>query len=108
MVDDLICVSECGYKTAMIHSFIKLKTESKKLQFGAEKCKKLHVGKLCGEFKCQELYIDNWKEVLIKNSDDGKVRIEDCLVGEEVMEEKSEEKYLGDVISNDGSNLKNI
>ena len=108
MVDDLICVSECGYKTAMIHSFIKLKTESKKLQFGAEKCKKLHVGKLCEEFKCQELYIDNWKEVLIENSDDGKVGIEDCLVGEEVMEEKSEEKYLGDVISNDGRNLKNI
>ena len=92
----------------MIHSFIKLKTESKKLQFGAEKCKKLHVGKLCEEFKCQELYIDNWKEVLIENTDDGKVGIEDCLVGEEVMEEKSEEKYLGDVISNDGRNLKNI
>ena len=45
---------------------------------------------------------------MIENSDDEKVGIEDCLVGEEVMEEKSEEKYLGDVISNDGRNLKNI
>ena len=92
---------ECWYRTSRIHSFIKLKTESKKLEFGAKKCKKLHVVKLCEEFKCQELYIDNWKEVLIENSDDGKIGMEDSLVGEEVMEEKSKEKYLGYFISND-------
>ena len=32
MVDHLICVSECGHNTSMIHSYMILKTESKKLQ----------------------------------------------------------------------------
>ena len=54
MVDDILCVSECGYKTSMLHGFMKMKTDCKKLQFGAAKCKKLHVGKLCE---------DDWKEI---------------------------------------------
>ena len=33
MVDDLLCVSECGYKTTQMNSYIKFKTNSKKLQF---------------------------------------------------------------------------
>ena len=40
MVDDLLCVSECGFKTAMLNSYINYKTNSKKLQFGVTKCKK--------------------------------------------------------------------
>ena len=32
----------------------------------------------------------------------------DSYVGEEEMEEKTEEKYLGDLISSDGKNMKNI
>ena len=31
MVDDLLCISECGYKTSMLNSFINHKTNSKKL-----------------------------------------------------------------------------
>ena len=72
MVDDLICVSECRHKTYMIHAFLKFKTESKKLQFESEKCKKLHVGKLKEDFKCQELFVDNWAEIAVEK-DDGKV-----------------------------------
>ena len=34
--------------------------------------------------------------------------MEDHFIGEEIMEEKNEEKYLGDIISNDGRNIKNI
>jgi hypothetical protein len=44
LVDDLICVSKCGYKTAIIHSFIKLKIKSKKLQFGVKKCWQVSQG----------------------------------------------------------------
>ena len=108
MVDDLICVSECGYQTSMIHSYIKFKTDSKKLQFGAKKCKKMHVGRYQEDFKCQQLFVDNWEEVEVENTDTGEVKIEDCCVGEEIMEEKDSEKYLGDLISNDGRNIKNI
>ena len=30
MVDDVLCVSECGFKTSMMHAYISLKTDSKK------------------------------------------------------------------------------
>ena len=108
MVDDLICVSECGFKTSVLHSYMKFKTASKKLQFGVKKCKKLHVGKYCEEFKCQQLFVDTWEEVEVENCDNGEIVTEDCFIGEELLEEKNEEKYLGDVISTDGRNLKNI
>ena len=108
MVDDLLCVSECGMETAKMHAFIKLKTDTKKLQFGASKCKKLHVGKYKEDFKCQALKIDDWKEVEIMNEETGVDDIADICDGEEIMEEKQEEKYLGDVISVDGRNIKNV
>ena len=63
MVDDLLCVSECGFKTTMLNSYINFKTNSKKLQFGVAKCKKMHIGKSYEEQKCQDLFVDNWAEV---------------------------------------------
>ena len=108
MVDDLICIAECGFKTAMLNAYIKLKTNSKRLQFGYKKCKKMHVGKYCESFKCKCLKVDSWEETNVKNEDTNEDSIEDCWKGEEKMEEVSEDKYLGDIISNDGRNLKNI
>ena len=103
MVDDLLCVSECGFKTIMAHSFLTFKTESKKLQFGAQKCKKLHVGKRKEKFKCQTLKVDQWKEIEISSEE-----IEDICDNECKMEESAQEKYLGDTISEDGRNIHNI
>ena len=108
MVDDVLCVSECGFRTSMAHAYISVKTDCKKLQFGAIKCKKLHVGKVHEEHKCQTLEIDNWKEVEIMNEETGIDEIQDKCEGMEVMEEKDEEKYLGDLISTDGRNIKNV
>ena len=36
------------------------------------------------------------------------IRIKDVLVGEEAIEDTSNEKYLGDIISKDGRNTLNI
>jgi hypothetical protein len=108
MVDDLICISECGHKTSMMNAYINFKTNSKKLQFGGDKCKKLHVGHLCEEYKCQDLSVDKWTEVEVTNDETGEVEMEDHYAGEHIMEEKEEERYLGDVISTDGKNVKNI
>ena len=102
MVDDLISVSECGYRTTMVNSYLKSKTNSKKLQFGTSKCKKIHVGKYCEQFKCQELSVDSWEEIEVKD------KLEDCWMGEEPIEEANEEKYIGDIIDKDGKNIKNI
>ena len=45
MLDDLITISECGVKTTMVNSYVKFQTSAKKLQFGNNKCKKIHIGK---------------------------------------------------------------
>ena len=37
MVDDVLCISECGFKTAMVNSYMQCQTASKKLQFEATK-----------------------------------------------------------------------
>ena len=105
MLDDLVCISECGIKTSMANSYIKFKTSSKKLQFGTQKCKKMHIGKTCVQYRCQPLFVENWKEKEVEVCDTKEIRIEDICDGEEIMEE---EKYLGNVISQDGRNLQKI
>ena len=52
--------------------------------------------------------VDNWKEIEIRNEETGIDEVEDVCQGKEIMEEKTEEKYLGDVISSDGRNIKNV
>ena len=37
MVDDVVCISECGYQTSMMNSYMNFQTNSKKLQFGSTK-----------------------------------------------------------------------
>ena len=108
MVDDILSVSECGIKTSMSHAFITFKSDSKKLQFGPSKCKKLHIGKYCKEYKCNTLKVDKWKEVSITNEETGVTEVEDFCEEKEEMEDKKEEKYLGDIISSDGKNIKNV
>ena len=108
MLDDLISISECGHQTAMVNSFIKLKTATKKLQFGTEKCKKMHIGKTKEEYKCQNLFIDKWEEKEMESCDSKNFQIVDTYEGEEIMEEKESERYLGYIISKDGRNLKNF
>ena len=102
MVDDLLFVAECGFKTAMSHGFITSKTDSKKLQFGGKKCKKLHVGKNHENFKCTDLSVDKWEEISIGGE------IVDTCEEKEMIKSVTEEKYLGDVVSRDGRNIKNI
>ena len=107
MVDDIIDISECGFKSAMVNSFLNCKTSTKKLQFGAKKCKKMHIGKQTEDFKCHPIFVGKWKE---DDSNDvtGEEEVNDIYLGKVEMEDTEEEKYLGDIISNDGRNLKDI
>ena len=52
--------------------------------------------------------MDKWKEIEIENEESGIPKIKDAVDGEQDMETKDSEKYLGDIISTDGKNLKNI
>ena len=61
----------------MINSYMKSETSSKKIQFGATKCIKIHIGKQCETFKCHTLLVDSWEENEIRNEETGNFEIED-------------------------------
>ena len=106
MVDDLALVSKCGLDTVLLNGFINQKTNMKKLQFGVDKCHKMHVGQK--KHLCPEVYIDNWE---VKPKDDivtNVMDLEDVNCGTWRMESSESEKYLGDIISHTGTNTKNI
>ena len=106
MVDDLACISVCGLETVMMNGFINAKTSIKKLQFGEDKCHRMHIGRETPY--CPDLFIDNWKVKSVETLDTEDDISIDILDGVHKIEDSDEEKYLGDILSSDGSNTKNI
>ena len=106
MVDDLLCISTCGLPSVEIHAYINAKTNLKKLQFGVSKCHKMHVG--AKNRCCPDLYVDDW---MLKKKDEIFTNLEDLVdeeIGEALLDDTDSEKYLGDIISCDGRNTKNV
>jgi hypothetical protein len=78
MVDDVLCVSKCSTKAVISNATINTFMELNKLTLSKTKCAKIHIGKKCTT--CPEL------------------KIQDAS-----MKQTHQEKYLGDVISSDGT-----
>ena len=57
---------------------------------------------------CPTLYVDKWKVEAIEEIEANKPSVKDVEDGFHIIEETGEEKYLGDIISTDGKNDKNI
>ena len=108
MVDDALSISECGYKTNMMNALINAKTNMKKLQYGVQKCFKMHVGKSCYKEICSDLYVDGWKIKEASEVEIGNTKLIDEHDGLHEMKEVNNEKYLGDILSSDGNNANNI
>ena len=104
MVDDLLLISTCGLNSVMINGFINCKTNVKKLQFGVEKCHKMHVGGK--RHICPDLFIDGWELRPVDSLDSGtsETIMEDNCFGACGVENSVSEKYLGDIIQVDGKN----
>ena len=90
------------------NSFINTKTSTKKLQFGIDKCFKMHVGKAQHAEVCPHLEVDGWRVKVVSDINTKEVILEDEYSGVHKMEEVVNEKYLGDIIASDGKNTKNI
>ena len=96
MVDDQIVVSHCGLDSALATSHINTQTNLKKLQFGAAKCHKLHVGK--SGSSCPENPIDTWSLEKPDNDVTSVVELSDVERGKHVIQLVEGDKYLGEVI----------
>ena len=89
MVDDINAISRCGLDSVSLNTYINTQIELKKLRFhvpnqdGKSKCHKMHIGG--GKESCPELRVHGT-----------------------VMENVEEDMYLGDLISSDGKNKKNV
>ena len=79
MVDDIISITESGYKSARMNAFINAKIATKKLQFGAEKCFVLHIGREHEAYKNVELLVDGWSVKSVEQIETGENIWEDTL-----------------------------
>ena len=107
MVDDTLGISVCGVETTKMNSFLNTRTNVMNLQFGCDKCEKIHIGRKQYTDICPTLTIDSWEEKLVEGSDGNKY-IEDTFSGKKIMKEVEEKKYLGDIISKNGNTKSNI
>ena len=107
MIDNTLGISVCGYQTNQLSEFLNRRTNMMNLQFGCTKCDKLHIGKKQNDDICPTVTIDSWKEE-ISEEDGGAKKLEDIFEGKEAMNEVKMKKYLGDIISKDGTNRENI
>ena len=69
---------------------------------------KMHVGKKCIKEICPELHVDGWTMKTVEEIETGLSKQVEEHSGLFTMEEVNTEKYLGDIISSDGKNLKNF
>ena len=87
MIDDILAIALCGFKSVATNTFVNCKMEMKKLLFSDTKCKHVHVGKECPFCPVLEVH--------------GKA-----------INRSTAEKYLGDIIAEsivgNGCNNKNI
>jgi hypothetical protein len=91
-----------------MNQFINDKSAEKRLQFGTDKCVKLHIGRSCNSSLCRDLYVDSWKVKVETDMETGVSSQYEYYAGLEKMKLKQEQTYLGDVISADGKHSKNV
>ena len=71
LVDELVGVTEAGYKAQQMNTFINVKTAEKSLQFGASKCKSLLIGKNKNGVLNSDLVVDSWTVEYVDNLNTG-------------------------------------
>ena len=108
LVDDIIGVTEAGYRAQQLNAMLNVKTAEKRLQFGIDKCKSMLVSKNPQSVVNTPLAVDNWKVVHKENPLTGEQDLFETYEGLVEMDKTDEQKYLGFVISSKGNNLVNI
>ena len=108
MVDDILCISDSGYKTNRMNEFLNAKTVVKRLHFGPTKCHVMHIGKDIPDYKKPDLYLHSWEMQEVQDVVPGNIQIEETYEESHKTKESHNEKYFGQILSSDGSNTQNI
>ena len=89
MIDDILGIGRCGNTSLAINTFINTHIQMKKLKF--------HTGNMAGKSKCHKLHVGK------SNTLCPELRVHDSP-----MQSVQSDKYLGDILSADGTNTANI
>ena len=89
MVDDLLSITDCGFKSIQMNASINTIIELKKLTF--------HTPEVGKKSKCHTMHIGKESQVC-----------PDMKIHGVKADRVSQAEYLGDIISNDGSNTQNV
>ena len=108
LVDDIIGVTEAGFKAQMLNAFLNVKTAEKSLQFGIKKCKSMLIGKNVKNVPNSSLCVDKWTVEHVEDKLTGDTELVEQYAGQVEIEKCSEQKYLGFIISSQGDNMANI
>ena len=104
----MIGATDAGYKAHLINVLLNVKTEEKGLQFGVANFKTMIVGENTEKVLESKLMVDKWKVTHSEVSYTEENDLEEEYVGQVVIDQTKEKKYLGFVISSDNNNLANI
>ena len=105
-IDDQLIIANCGLDSALAAAHVNAMTNVKTLQFGSEKCVKMHVG--ADKKICPENLIDTWKLEGSNDKVSSILDLEDTESHKHCMQPTSSWKYLGDVLESNGKNDMNI
>ena len=108
LVDDMIGVTQAGYKAQQLNAVLNVKTAEKRLQFGVTKCKSMLVGKSTENVIYNHLTVDSWKVRHVENPKTGISDLIENYTGMVEIEKTEKQKYLGFILSSTGDNMMNI
>ena len=83
MIDDELTISKCSVDSVKMNSFMNSFAEMKRLEYGVKKCHKIHIGN--DNNNCNDLKVHN-----------------------EMGNKVDFDKYVGDILSSDGTNERKI
>ena len=106
MVDDQLAIAPCGLDAVVTNSFMNAQTNLKRMQYGAHKCFRLHIGKNCN--LCSDLNVDTWDSVMEDFTPKSVWDLKDVVGPQHALETVDSTKYLGDIFQSNGRLDKNI
>ena len=94
LVDDIVGITERGYKAQQLNGFINLKSAEKTLQFGVSKCKSMLISKKKENVPDNDLMVDTWEVNYEENKQTGKVCLVEKFNAQTKIKQTNEQLYL--------------
>ena len=91
LIDDVASISRCGIESLKMNPYLNPKTNLKRVQYGEDKCHKLHVGRNNQTYS--ELFIDTCKVKAVSQVNTNKFHLEDEEITGTLVDISEEEKY---------------